>query len=386
LEELVLCKRWFSWFRPLKSADRETIDFLARKSNQTAREQNHVGIKEFTIWTESFRLRTLRRQLEGQCITGVVNLADDPHQEKHLVPFVAFRGTKVMTDVLRDIRALVTKQYVSEKGKKSDGEVGVGFAEMFEALKKHKVEGKTLLEEIFCLVAKYDNGLVITGHSLGGSCALIFLLELMLDHMDLLNRYGKKIRLVTFGCPRTVNNEIAKQLNALPITNLRFVNNDDFVTNVIPKSLDQHHVGRVFYPYTATNTDQLTNHRNPLDALPDWITLLSKNQEHTLLWMEVYNPSSSQDSDGFAADGNFSANSLPDRGFAKKYRIPSAFLTKGIGNTHSMVNVIGYNRVFQNYVHVEQVDDIYQLIASRAKLFLENQLQFSHEVSQKLKV
>jgi hypothetical protein len=381
LSELVRSSRWFSWFRPLKKEDHEKIDAVARKSDQMNREQVNVGLDEFIAWTESVRFRGFRRRMHSQCVTGVINVAEDPTKDKDLVPFVVFRGSTVMKDFIRDARAAVDEIYVTEKGNKSDGEIALGFGEMLVALKKLKQDGKTLIEEIFRLVDKYDNGLLIAGHSLGGACASIFLLELMLDYPELLQKYGKKIRIVTFGAPRALDKESAKKVNALPITSLRFVNNDDLVTNIVPESFGKYHIGKAIYPYLSTDVTKLTSTKKPLEALPDWKTIKSKNTDNTALWMVAYDPVVPTD----GRDWNFSANSVPDSGLAKKYNVPITFLTGSV-NSHFIVDQLGYNRIFQNYTHVQNLDAKTQAAAKLASLFWDNSVIFSDHVKKELKV
>lgn len=384
LSELVLSRRWFSWFRRLKNEEHERIDEVAKKSDQTHREEVNVGLEEFITWTESVKSAGFRRNMEAQCVTGVINIAEDPSKEKNLVPFVVFRGSTVMKDFIRDARGAADKQYVSEKGNKSDGEVALGFAEMFEALKKLKQDGKTLMGEIFRLIEKYDNGLFIAGHSLGGSCATIFMLEMMLDHMDVLQKYGKKIRIATFGSPRTVSKATAMKINALPITSLRFVNNDDLVTNIVPRAFEKHHIGKAFYPYLSTDIKTLTDTKKPLEALPDWKTIQAKKLDNTLLWMVVYDPSTGKALDEHC-DADFSANGTPDSGLAKKYNIPLSFVSGSV-NSHFIVDALGYNRIFQNYTHAPTLDAQYQLTATRASAYWDSSVTFSEYVKKELKV
>ena len=348
---------------PLTKAQRNKID---KESISVERLwTKHVDITNRIVWDEempSFLSSVLcwgkgsdGNYLESQCVTGVINLKNGSGaKDTERVPFIAFRGSISEIDWWRDIKSIKEVNHISERGKTfvkdiynklknkpnetifehitetineflppTSMSVGEGFSEMYKELRKLQVhkqqngsgrrKGITLMKEIVRLINVHNSGLIITGHSLGGGCANIFLLELLLDYPDLIELYKDKIRLITFGSPRCIGKEIANYFDYLPIQHLRYVNHDDIITGLSPQRMEKfYHAGKTFYPFLPDRLIKLKETLNPLDPLvmPDWKEL--DVQFDKSRWMLIYDP---KDASGVTCNKkfyNFSANGLSD--------------------------------------------------------------------------
>jgi hypothetical protein len=189
--------------------------------------------------------------------------------EYHAIPFICFRGTLTGTDMKRDLQSIVATQFKTSNGQ-SVGQSGSGFIEMHSELLKSqsiKISAKTTvistqdphesLNESGSMtlidVVKQSleltghRGLLICGHSLGGAAATLFFTELLLDdHIQASDE--SKVRIVTFGSPRTVNKELATRLDQSVAIHLRFVNEQDIISSLPPNQLDMYyHWGKCLF-------------------------------------------------------------------------------------------------------------------------------------------
>lgn len=87
----------------------------------------------------------------------------------------------------------------------------------------------------------YNKPFYITGHSLGAALAGLCAFRLSIMGIQKLNVY-------TFGQPRMGGNEFSEKYNELlKASTYRFVNNNDIITRVPPRSLNYSHVGKLEY-------------------------------------------------------------------------------------------------------------------------------------------
>lgn len=146
------------------------------------------------------------------------------------IMIVAFRGTEPTH--LRDLLA-------DAKFNKVRGPWGVvhrGFLHAFELVKRdlfegiHRLRDKTHPQSIWC-----------TGHSLGGALAVVAAAHLLMEGHTVNGLY-------TFGQPR-VGDEMFATESARRLVGqyFRFVNNNDTVTRVAPRTLGYAHTGEVRY-------------------------------------------------------------------------------------------------------------------------------------------
>lgn len=343
--------------------------------------------EEYTLWNDTWKRPIQEEYLESQCMTGVIDMSPTPDQQD-LVPFVAFRGSVSAMDWLRDAKSAIAIPYHTRKRTPTTAMVGKGFAEMLAELMKEKTITKelgdikslshghsvlttlasavNLLDEVERLVKKYDNGLIITGHSLGGGCANIFLLEFMTDYRALIDQYKEKIRMVIFGSPRAVDTETSRAFDRLPITFLRFVNNDDLITDLPPKSMKLYkHAGKTFYPYFSTNIQELQQSLDPLKSLKDWDTVASHS-----IWMTVCE--FFREHNTVTGIEDFAADAKSDPWFSNYqwFPFPNEFAAKGF-SVHTAVGPTAYSRCFQNMSHMVGATPRQQAIAQIAKSYMD---------------
>ncbi len=386
---------FFSFLTQVTDEEKTAIaEFSEKEVEKGWQDVCKVKQADYTVWNDTWRRPNQEMYLESQCITGVINLSESADTE-NLVPFIVFRGSVSAADWWRDLKSVKTTEYVSRNGKKSNGLVGSGFAEMVSELKKeytlynrgdakiithghklfmNKVRGINLMDEVLRLVHKYDNGLLITGHSLGGGCSNIFLLEMMLDHMDLIEKYKEKIRVVTFGAPRAVDTEVARDFERLPITFLRFVNNDDLVPDLPTKAMGMYtHCGKTFFPYVASNTNLLEQSLDPIAALPDWDTMEGSARANHSLWMNIY--SYDRTDNTLIGVEDFSADAKSDNEYLRLLPLPTEFASSY--QSHFVVDNRGYSRSFQNLLHVANATPRQVYVGNCAKAYddLQNRLR-----------
>lgn len=144
----------------------------------------------------------------------------------HDTMVLAFAGTDDKKDI-RDFFDIET-----ERDEICGGRIHGGFREAIDDI------WLKILDELFSTKFSGVEHIIITGHSLGASLALIAAgrIKKMLPF---------KIRVYTFGCPRTGDRDFVKSLEGVEIN--RYVNNNDIVTD-LPPSLDHYkHAGQLHY-------------------------------------------------------------------------------------------------------------------------------------------
>ena len=131
-----------------------------------------MHIVDYKIW-DDITGEGANRSIDSQAITGVLQNLSDRYPNP--TPFVCFRGTKSLSDMMHDLASLVTVPLTTIKGN-TVGTTGLGFDLKLTAFKK-----LGLFEHVMDQVNRYQSGLFVTGHSLGTSISLFLLLLLFLS-------------------------------------------------------------------------------------------------------------------------------------------------------------------------------------------------------------
>ena len=191
--------------------------WLAQAANIAYQDKSTIQPAVTKLGLKSFEFLS-RRDTEGYIATN----------EKIII--VAFRGTEPthLRDILTDAKV--------HKVQGPLGEVHRGFLQAFQLIKDdlysaiQRLRDKNSPQSLWC-----------TGHSLGGALAVVAAAQLSVD--------GHKVNgLYTFGQPRVGDevfaNECVRRMNG---QHFRFVNNNDTVTRVPPRTFAYAHAGDVRY-------------------------------------------------------------------------------------------------------------------------------------------
>lgn len=149
--------------------------------------------------------------------------------------YVAFRGTRIPDDILRDLQSLSLKVFVNAVGEVFEQRhCAQGFYERYRAFRNAGLTRDLAhqLQDGTC------STLSIYGHSLGGALASL----LAADLTSLLDFDGKVIRSVTFGEPRTWSAEDGDVIEAL-VSKRRWVAWGDPIPSVLPAAFGLEHFG-----------------------------------------------------------------------------------------------------------------------------------------------
>ena len=284
-----------------------------------------LAIHDIKWWNEKVTIDVVNRTfMPSQALTGYIRNLDEDAMGN--IPFICFRDTKAMDDVIRDLKSFdVAPMKLRGPGSDKKGEpgspvrhsrrrqAGSGMGGITRASstssinstagssmshhrsgggiasngcaramlmpigavyllfrgnngrrRRHRVVGLTgahyyekwtfyqkqgILHEMVNQIEKFRNGIIICGHGLGAAIANLFFTELAFNYPQLIQQYKEKIRIVTFGEPRCFNIKLSKKLNKLPITKLRYLNENDIVTG-LPSHVHhiyQHFGNKVYY-------------------------------------------------------------------------------------------------------------------------------------------
>ncbi|KAI6185989.1 Lipase-3 domain-containing protein [Aphelenchoides besseyi] len=163
------------------------------------------------------------------------------HSEKAIV--VAFRGTQGFLELVFEIDHVILKK---KKPSPVGGKVAEYFHDVFQNLWDSGVatDIKKMLDE-------YPNYEVwVTGHSLGGSVASIAATYILNTY----NLENERIKLVTFGQPRTGDTDFAAGHNLRLPRSYRVTHRRDIVPHIPPEKFENywHHESEVWYPHSMT--------------------------------------------------------------------------------------------------------------------------------------
>ena len=152
-----------------------------------------------------------------------------------------YRGTDNIADWMTNVRIKLVKPSLGTTWFSSAHKVHRGFWDAFSEMywKQSSVRGSIIdIKPTF-----------ITGHSLGGALATMHFMAMEMMGMS-------KPTLYTFGSPRCVGVNLAKYLNGTARSRMvRFVNENDCVTRVAPRSFGYSHVGTL--GWLDGNTDSI---------------------------------------------------------------------------------------------------------------------------------
>ena len=223
-----------------------------RNSNNEDYESENIqsiGISDYKVWTYADNFELVLKNLvhkpavSAQFTTGLLCRLESDNTP---VPFICFGGTISLYEVIADLSSVINCESTTLKGEVI-GTTGYGIRNVYETFRAFG-----MVEFIMNLMKKYNSGLVITGHSLGGAVAVLFFCELLIDYPELLE--NNRVRIVTFGAPRVLTSESVLRIQALmqkmPLLKfIRIVNKYDIITMLPPVKIGTHleHFGDVVY-------------------------------------------------------------------------------------------------------------------------------------------
>jgi hypothetical protein len=310
-----------------------------------------LKITEYKIW--SYNLTQGKVDAKGfttrgaasQALTGVISLANEDFIQPK--PFVCFRGTKSFSDMLHDLASLFTTNFTTPKGT-GVGNTGLGFAAKLSDFYQLGLE-----EHVIELVKKHQNGLFITGHSLGGAVASLFTAALHHDYPELFSQEDQEdqegesssppsspsvVMQVTFGAPRVYDRATALKINSLPFKHLRFVNATDYIPTLPHWKRDSlFHTGDCYY----AEDQKYVWHMIPCgDCESEGVDTTDTTQELMTLEDRVFN---------FAPDAHVSQ---------AKFNFTYKKFVRGEGDTHSLSEFSGYlDQIVNSYAFSQQLNN-----------------------------
>ena len=210
-----------------------------------------MEITEYKIWTYAdFAERVLdalihKPAVSAQCTTGLISGKQLSIDSVNPIPFICFGGTISLYEVIADLSSVIHCHATTLRGEVI-GTSGMGMMKVY-----HTLRAFGLIDYIVGLMKKYDSGLLITGHSIGGAVALLFTCELLMDYPELFD--SKPINLINFGAPRVFTPSSAHKIHSLMKTKpkfsfIRVINKHDIIS-MLPsaKSHSLVHFGDVFF-------------------------------------------------------------------------------------------------------------------------------------------
>lgn len=236
----------------------------------------NMGIIDYKIWTYADNFELVVKNLEhkpavsAQFTTGVISHIES--DQPYPLPFICFGGTISLYEVIADLSSVIHCESKTLRGEVI-GTTGYGIKNVYQTFRAFGI-----VEFITNLMKKHNSGLLVTGHSLGGAVALLFVCELLIDYPELFE--NKPVRLVTFGAPRVLTSESVIRIQALmqkmPLLQfIRVVNKHDIITMLPPAKLGTNleHFGSVLY--IAKRDLQVHSGTFPRDR-EDWLDTMNK--------------------------------------------------------------------------------------------------------------
>jgi hypothetical protein len=151
----------------------------------------------------------------------------------------AFRGTDQLQDWLDNLNLPVVPTLMGGAHRGFLMALADVWPDMLNSIQSFQVE-RINIREGFNSVSKYKT-LWITGHSLGGALAT-------LAAADLIDKDQPFSSVYTFGQPRCVNRQMARNMNIEAKNRIfRFQNNNDIVTRIPQRVMGYSHVGTFLY-------------------------------------------------------------------------------------------------------------------------------------------
>lgn len=236
----------------------------------------NMGIVDYKIWTYVDNFELVMKSLlhkpaaSAQFTTGLINHLES--DQPNPVPFICFGGTISLYAVMADLSSVIHCEATTLKGEVI-GTTGYGIRDVYQTFRAFGI-----VEFITNLMKKYNSGLLVTGHSIGGAVALIFVCELLIDYPELFE--NNRVNLVTFGAPRVLTSESVIRIKALmqkmPLLQfIRVVNKHDIITMLPPVKLGTRleHFGSVLY--IAKRELEVHSGTFPRDR-EDWLDTMNK--------------------------------------------------------------------------------------------------------------
>lgn len=202
------------------------------------------------------------------------------HQRKSVI--ISFRGSLSPQSFLLDAFIFFTK-YTGHPKAPKDASVHAGFMTAYENLAPH-------VRKLVTPLLRPGYTIDMTGHSLGGSLAVLCALDF---HRRL---KGANIRVFTYGQPRTGNRVFADFFSTVGINHItRMTNKRDLIPNMPPKFLGYaHHCGEMHF--TSDGRAPPCKKKRCKDALCEDAQCIQKNWskgsiiDHLKAWDIVFGP------------------------------------------------------------------------------------------------
>ncbi|KAI6243517.1 Lipase-3 domain-containing protein [Aphelenchoides fujianensis] len=199
--------------------------------------------------TRKFQNASVSLHIMAQCETGATtdNCAGYTavsHSDKAII--VAFRGTEGFLQLVIEVDNVVLKS-------KKSSPIGGMIAEYFHDVFQHLWD-KGIKDDVEQMLKTYpDYEVWITGHSLGGAVASIAATYILNTY----NLENERIKLVTFGQPRTGDTDYASAHNLRLPRSYRVTHHRDIVPHVPPENFESyfHHESEVWYPQSMNAGD-----------------------------------------------------------------------------------------------------------------------------------
>ncbi|KAF9554468.1 alpha/beta-hydrolase [Agrocybe pediades] len=202
-------------------------------------------------------------------------IARDDHRREIVV---SLRGSASIVDALLDAQ-VVQVPFVSP-GVRLPGGVRVhsGFLIAWDSL------AVQVIKLVGWQLERHEGyTIVTTGHSLGGSIALLCAVTLQQNYKD------SPIRTYSYGAPRTGNKILSDYVNATFGENAyRVVHGDDGVPTMIPRQLGYHHHGIEYWQYTHPASEDTTSKCDPEGEDPACSASIKPSRGVTLAHMSYF--------------------------------------------------------------------------------------------------
>ncbi|CAD5227651.1 unnamed protein product [Bursaphelenchus xylophilus] len=262
---------------------------LATGFNETLAKEKFLVLAEsaYTDWPEkclkkNFGEANVTKTVTTKCGTKLgewrvcYGYTGVSHKEKAV--FLAYRGTISGIQLFYEVARTA---FVKEVDAKIGGKVAAYFYTVYNNLRKGGLNAEFVrLTKAF---PGYD--VWISGHSLGGALASIATAEaIKVDGIK-----GDKVKLITFGEPRTGDAAYSKRYDDIVKYGYRVINSGDIVAQVPPKDFKgyAHHKTEVWYPhgmskgskyqvYTENESAKGFNSRAPLNSVSDHMKYYGK--------------------------------------------------------------------------------------------------------------
>jgi len=172
---------------------------------------------------------------------------------------INFRGTESQKDAATDMNAKLKKaHFLPRDFRQHMIKVHAGFLRQYDSCRQ--------LIRDYALVKQWRHNypeILVTGHSLGGALSVLCALDLAVNPIA---ENGVKIKVITFGAPRTGNAGFCHLFNKLCAHHIRCVHRHDVVPKVPPELLSFKHVNNSVLLAEPEQDGGTGSGMNPLSA------------------------------------------------------------------------------------------------------------------------